>query len=122
MKNESLMLTIAILFIAMSSEAQVTDKDRNTYKTVKIGTQVWMGEHLTVAHFRNGDSIPEARTQEDWTQAGDEGNPAWCHYENNPANGEKYGKLYNAISTIGAQPRAGFARFDFGWRAFRLVG
>ena len=24
--------------------------------------------------------------------------------------------------TIGAQPRAGFARFDFGRRAFRLVG
>jgi uncharacterized protein (TIGR02145 family) len=95
MTSKSSILTIAILFIAMSSEAQVTDKDRNTYRTVKIGTQVWMGENLTVSYFRNGDAIPEAKTQEDWQKAGDEGKPAWCYYENDPANGEKYGKLYN---------------------------
>ncbi len=28
----------------------------------------------------------------------------------------------SSAQTIGAQPRAGFARFDFGRRAFRLVG
>jgi uncharacterized protein (TIGR02145 family) len=28
-------------------------------------------------------------------QAGLNKQPAWCYYDNNPANGEKFGKLYN---------------------------
>jgi uncharacterized protein (TIGR02145 family) len=65
------------------------------YETVKIGTQTWMTENLNVDKFRNGDSIPEAKSAEEWTKAGSEGKPAWCYYGNNPENSEKYGKLYN---------------------------
>ena len=65
------------------------------YKTVTIGTQVWMKENLNVSTFRNGDSIPEAKTEEEWRAAGDAKQPAWCYYDNDPKNGEKYGKLYN---------------------------
>ena len=62
---------------------------------VVIGDQTWMNENLSVDHFRNGDPIPEAKSNEQWERAGKEGKPAWCYYENNPANEEKYGKLYN---------------------------
>ncbi|MBM3455250.1 MAG: hypothetical protein FJX80_08895 [Bacteroidetes bacterium] len=65
------------------------------YKSVKIGTQTWMAENLNVATFRNGDSIPQAKTNEEWEKAGENQQPAWCYYNNDPANGEKYGKLYN---------------------------
>jgi uncharacterized protein (TIGR02145 family) len=74
---------------------QVTDINGQTYKTVVIGTQTWMAENLNVSTFRNGDTIPEANTAEDWKTAGENGQPAWCYYENDPANGAKYGKLYN---------------------------
>ena len=70
-------------------------QDTSGYKEVKIGTQVWMAENLNVDKFRNGDPIPEARTAEEWKIAGERGQPAWCYYDNDPANGEKYGKLYN---------------------------
>jgi uncharacterized protein (TIGR02145 family) len=66
-----------------------------TYKTVKIGNQTWMAENLNVSTFRNGDPIPQAKTNKEWELAGKNKTPAWCYYENDPKNGEKYGKLYN---------------------------
>ena len=65
------------------------------YKSVIIGEQEWMVENLNVDHFRNGDPIPEAKTDEDWIKAGEEQIPAWCYYDNDPENGKIYGKLYN---------------------------
>lgn len=62
---------------------------------VTIGKQVWMAKNLDVAKFRNGDAIPEAKTAEEWMAAGENKQPAWCYFNNDPANGEKYGKLYN---------------------------
>ena len=64
-------------------------------KSVKIGNQVWMTENLNVERFRNGDLIPEAKTAEAWINAGNAKRPAWCYYDNDPKNGNKYGKLYN---------------------------
>lgn len=64
-------------------------------KEVIIGNQVWMTENLNVDKFRNGDPIPQAKTYEEWETAGENGQPAWCYYDNAPKNGEKYGKLYN---------------------------
>jgi uncharacterized protein (TIGR02145 family) len=64
-------------------------------QTVTIGTQVWMTKNLNVATFRNGDPIPQAKTDEEWVKAGENKQPAWCYYNNDPANGTKYGKLYN---------------------------
>ena len=63
--------------------------------TVTIGTQTWAIANLNVNNFRNGDSIPEAKTNKEWVTAGESGKPAWCYYNNDPANGKKYGKLYN---------------------------
>jgi uncharacterized protein (TIGR02145 family) len=88
-------ILLFLLIAGFSSQAQVTDVDGNAYKTVSIGTQTWMAENLNVSRFRNGDTIPEARTMEDWKKAGEEGKPAWCYYDNAPENGKKYGKLYN---------------------------
>jgi uncharacterized protein (TIGR02145 family) len=63
--------------------------------TARIGTQAWAVANLNVSTFRNGDSIPEARTNKEWVTAGESGKPAWCYYNNDSKNGPKYGKLYN---------------------------
>ena len=60
-----------------------------------IGNQIWMAENLNVDKFRNGDPIPHAKTAEEWYRAGENGEPAWCYYDNDPSNGDRYGKLYN---------------------------
>ena len=62
---------------------------------VKIGKQIWAGENLNVAKFRNGDLIIHAKTGKEWKEADDNERPAWCYYENEPENGNKYGELYN---------------------------
>jgi uncharacterized protein (TIGR02145 family) len=67
---------------------------------VKIGTQIWMNCNLDVETFRNGDPIPHAKTEEEWLQAGENNQPAWCYYDNDQNNGEKYGKLYNWYAVI----------------------
>ncbi len=64
-------------------------------ETVTIGDQEWMVANLNVSHFRNGDPIPEAKTKQEWLQAGKQQQPAWCYYENDSQHGKTYGKLYN---------------------------
>jgi len=64
-------------------------------QTVTIGDQVWMTKNLNVDTFRNGDRIPEAKTEGEWKAYAQADEAAWCYYDNDPNNGEKYGKLYN---------------------------
>lgn len=63
--------------------------------TIKIGNQEWTSKNLDVVTFRNGDSIPEAKTYEAWVKASLERKAAWCNQANLPEYGQKYGKLYN---------------------------
>jgi len=64
-------------------------------KTVLIGNKEWMNYNLNVDKFRNGDPIPRAETDEEWLEATKNKQPAWCYLDNDPLNGEKFGKLYN---------------------------
>ena len=71
---------------------KVTGIDGNNYKTVKIGNQWWIAENLNVDHYRNGDPVTQVQDPEKWANLT---TGAWCYYDNDPANGNKYGKLYN---------------------------
>jgi uncharacterized protein (TIGR02145 family) len=73
--------------------ATVTDVDGNLYKTVAIGSRVWMAENLRTTRYRNGDAIgttgpvtldirSESAPKYQWAYAGDENNAA------------AYGRLY----------------------------
>ncbi len=71
------------------------DIDGNTYKTVIIGSQVWMKENLKVSHYRNGDTIKEAKSTEEWINWGEAGTDCWGFHDYKLVNGNTYGKLYN---------------------------
>ena len=62
---------------------------------VKIGNQIWMKQNLDVVTFRNGDSILQATSYPQWSEAIQSKQPCWCYYDYDAANGEKWGKLYN---------------------------
>jgi uncharacterized protein (TIGR02145 family) len=77
-----------------TAKPETASKD-NYPGTVKIGTQIWAVANLNVSTFRNGDTIPEVKTNKEWVAAGEAGKPAWCYYNNDPKIGLLYGKLYN---------------------------
>jgi uncharacterized protein (TIGR02145 family) len=60
--------------------------------SVTIGTQNWMTKNLDVATYRDGTPIPQVTDPTAWANLT---TGAWCYYNNDPANGLIYGKLYN---------------------------
>lgn len=68
---------------------------KQTIKSVKIGSQVWMSENLSTDRFRNGDEIPLAETREEWIILCSEGKPASCYLVLNGEVEKSYGRLYN---------------------------
>jgi uncharacterized protein (TIGR02145 family) len=60
--------------------------------TIVIGTQQWMSKNLDVAFYRNGDPIPQVTDPTAWAGLT---TGAWCYYNNDSTQGNKYGKLYN---------------------------
>lgn len=70
----------------------MTDQEGNIYKTIQIGTQVWMAENLRTARYRDGSMIPIIYNDLVWdnTTKG-----AYCQYENNDSIAAANGHLYN---------------------------
>ena len=71
---------------------QLVDIDGNVYRTVVIGTQHWMAENLKVKKYRNGDNITHIDIDSYWASNTD---GAYAFYDNNTANRDTYGMLYN---------------------------
>jgi uncharacterized protein (TIGR02145 family) len=95
-----------------------SSKLNKPFSSVTIGNQIWMTENLNVDRFRNGDLIPEAKTADEWELAGNNKQPVWCYYNNDPANGKKYGKLYNFYAvndSRGLAPAGYHVPSDFEW-------
>ena len=46
------------LFNPNLAYGSMTDQDGNVYKTITIGSQTWMAEHLRTTRYRNGEPIP----------------------------------------------------------------
>jgi uncharacterized protein (TIGR02145 family) len=81
---------------AVVDSIEITNHNNNIENTTTlIGNQIWMVKNLDVSTFRNGDTIFEAKSDEDWQKASKLHIPAWCYYDNNIENGKKYGRLYN---------------------------
>jgi uncharacterized protein (TIGR02145 family) len=85
----------------LSMELQVLSKARSnsavaqTPNEVQIGTQIWMTKNLDVSKFRNGEVIPEAKSEEEWDKAYASKQPAWCYFNFDSSTGKVNGKLYN---------------------------
>ena len=66
--------------------------------SVTIGTQVWTLKNVDVTTYRDGTPIPQVTDPNIWAHLT---TGAWCYYNNDPANGAIYGKLYNWYAVAG---------------------
>jgi uncharacterized protein (TIGR02145 family) len=116
----------------------VTGNDGWIYSTVKIGSQVWIAENLAETQYRNGDPIVVVTDNTAWNALitgarcsynNNEDNaliitPAvysdgYCWYDNDIANEDLYGALYNWYAVDNANGLAYFERDgvqETGWR------
>lgn len=60
--------------------------------SVIMGSQEWATSNLDIVCTPMGNIIPEVQDSAVWAALT---TPAWCYYNNDPANGAIYGKLYN---------------------------
>lgn len=66
--------------------------------SVIIGTQTWTNANLNVDTYSDGTPIPQVTDPAVWANLT---TGAWCYYNNDPANGAVYGKLYNWYAVAG---------------------
>jgi len=95
-----------------------TEPTESVPPEIKIGSYIWMTKNLNVNRFSNGDTIPEAKTEEEWYLAGKYKRPAWCYYNNDPKMGEKYGRMYNYFAVTdrrGLAPRNYYVATEDAW-------
>jgi uncharacterized protein (TIGR02145 family) len=72
---------------------QVTDIEGNIYKTIGIGSQIWMAENLKTRLFNDNSPIPVVLNDSIWSKLQ---SPGCCWYNNDSLSyKEVYGTLYN---------------------------
>ena len=88
-----------IVFNPDLTYGSVTDIDGNIYKTIQIGTQIWMAENLKTIRYNDGTTIPYVPGDWDYSDLAAHG---YSWYDDDAASyKETFGALYNwyAVST-----------------------
>ena len=94
----SLMLMVLLfLFTGGCNRGKMTDeRDGQTYKTVKLGDQTWLAQNLNY-----------------------ETDNSWC-YDDDPANCETYGRLYDWEAALNACPDGWHLPSDIEWMQMEI--
>jgi len=96
------------------------NQNRETYKTVRIGSQVWMAENLKSTKFNDGTFIPIVIDDSIWSHLS---SPAYCWYNNDEVNYKStYGAMYNwyAVKTGKLCPLGWHVPSDEEWKELEI--
>jgi uncharacterized protein (TIGR02145 family) len=70
----------------------ISDINSNLYKTVGIGTQLWMAQNLRTSRLNDGKKINCVSDNTQWKSLTQ---PGYSWYNNDSISNERYGVLYN---------------------------
>jgi uncharacterized protein (TIGR02145 family) len=98
----------------------VTDYEGNVYQTIKIGNQWWMAENLKSTKYNDGTSIPEVTDLYAWALLT---TPGFCWYNNDIANKNTYGAIYNwyTVNTGKLAPAGWHVSTDAEWKQLEMA-
>ncbi|MEN9324194.1 MAG: hypothetical protein RIT03_1314 [Bacteroidota bacterium] len=113
-------LVILVLFLASCSASKdnnldtslnvpgpnVTDVDGHVYQSITSCGLTWTKTNLDVSKYSDGTPIPQVTNPTQWANLT---TGAWCYYNNDPATGAIYGKLYNWYAAAGIYDAASLA-------------
>lgn len=91
-----------------------TDIDGNVYPSITIGKQVWMAENLKTTKYNDGTTITLVTDDKAWKTLK---TPAYCWFNNDIANKDVYGALYNwyTVNTKKICPKGWHVPIDREW-------
>jgi uncharacterized protein (TIGR02145 family) len=94
-------------------------RDGQKYRTVKIGSQIWMAENLKATIFNDGTPIPEVPDYNIWVTLK---SPAYTWYDGTISNRSPYGALYNhySVSTGKLCPTGWHVPSDEEWKTLEI--
>jgi len=96
---------------------EIVDIEGNSYKTIKIGTQIWMAENLRTKMNNDNTELQYIFNNIEWS---DIKIPAFCNYNNtsNVDSIKTYGRLYNwlAVKNKKICPKAWHVPTDADWK------
>ena len=98
LNNQTVSLGTIQACAATNTTGELFDIDQNSYTYLPIGQQLWMQQNLKVSRYTDGTVIPQVTDPTQWASLT---TGAWCYYNNDPANGAVYGKLYNWYAVAG---------------------
>lgn len=106
---------IAILIPKEEIDFVLTDIDGNIYKTIKIGSQLWMADNLKTITFNDSTPIPNVRDTLEWKKRK---TPGYCWYKNDESFKNPYGALYNwyTVNTGKLCPTGWHVSTDNDWK------
>ena len=87
----------------------IDSRDNKEYKWVTIGNQVWMSENLSYT----GTDIKKITDDYDWYD--NSSADAWCYYDNDMSNSDKYGVIYQQKAAEIACPDGWHLPTDAEW-------
>ena len=73
-------------------EGHLNDIDGNDYKTIGVGSQIWMAENLRTSRLNDNTEIPYISDSLKWINLSTSG---YCWYKNDSSLNIPYGALYN---------------------------
>src|SRR5665647_172087 len=88
-----------IMFNSDLAYGSIGDVDGNLYKTIQIGTQIWMAENLRTTKFNDGASIPHVTDDIEWEK---QATPGYCWYDNDPSS---FKDTYGCLLYTSPSPR-----------------
>jgi uncharacterized protein (TIGR02145 family) len=103
------------------SWGSVSDIDGNVYKTIQIGSQVWMAENLKTTRYNDGSQIPNITGNSVWVGLT---TGAYRWYNNDASTYKnKYGALYNhyAVNTGKLCPTGWHVPGDEEWKVLEMA-